>query len=410
MFWANVIITALRNRQGELIGFGKVTRDMTERRKLEDLEASSRRMHEFLAMLAHELRNPLAPIRNAVSIMQLENITSPALRNCRDIIDRQLSHMTRLVDDLLDVGRLQTGKIKLRKELVRYSEVIQRSVETVRPLMDSRKHTLKVAMPQEPVFLNCDMTRIAQVLQNLLVNSARYTPDGGRIEVRVEPAGNFINTYVSDNGRGIEEAELESIFELFRQVDNGRTPDESGLGIGLTLARSLVEMHGGSLEAHSAGPGKGSTFLFRLPQGAQPPVAEEDREHPEPAGMRRIMVVDDNRDSADSSTDMLRLLGHKVESAYSGEQAVELARRFLPVVVLLDLSMPGIDGFQTLQKLRELPGMRNAFIVAMTGYGAEDDTRRTRDAGFDAHLVKPAPLDALVSMLNRSREDSAARK
>ncbi|HSH89841.1 MAG TPA: PAS domain-containing sensor histidine kinase, partial [Ramlibacter sp.] len=215
MFWANVIITALRNRQGELIGFGKVTRDMTERRKLEDLEASSRRMHEFLAMLAHELRNPLAPIRNAVSIMQLENITSPSLRNCRDIIDRQLSHMTRLVDDLLDVGRLQTGKIKLRKEVVRFSEVVQRSVETVRPLVDSRKHTLKITMPQEPVFVNCDMTRIAQVLQNLLVNAARYTPDGGQIEVKVEPAGNFINTSVTDNGRGIDASELETIFELF---------------------------------------------------------------------------------------------------------------------------------------------------------------------------------------------------
>ena len=410
VFWANVIITALRNRQGELIGFGKVTRDMTERRKLEDLEASSRRMNEFLAMLAHELRNPLAPIRNAVSIMQLESLASPVLRNCRDIIDRQLTHMTRLVDDLLDVGRLATGKVKLRKELVRYSEVIARSMETARPLIESRRHALTVTQPKDAIVVNCDPTRIAQVIQNLLVNAARYTPDGGRIEIRVEPTGSFINTSIIDNGRGLQPTELQTIFELFRQGEGGRGPDESGLGIGLTLARSLVEMHGGTLDAHSPGPGLGSTFVFRLPGATADAIPENDHATPELAGTHRILVVDDNRDSADTSTDMLRLLGHKVECAYSGQAAVDVAASFRPSVVLLDISMPGMDGFETLRRLRELPAMRDAFVVAMTGYGAEDDTRKTKAAGFSAHLTKPAPLDQLVALLNQAREVSAARK
>ena len=405
LYWANVVITALRNPHGELIGFGKVTRDMTDRRKLEELESSSRRMNEFLAMLAHELRNPLAPIRNAVSIMQLENLTSPLLRNCRDIIDRQLTHMTRLVDDLLDVGRLTTGKIKLRREVAPLAEVISRSVETVRPLLEARRHTLRVNQPPDPLYVNVDLTRIAQVLQNLLVNAVRYTPNGGLIQIDVEPAANFVGITVRDNGRGIDPSELESIFELFRQGDNGRSPDESGLGIGLTLARSLVEMHGGALEARSRGRGHGAAFHFRLPLGMQAAgAAEDDAALEVDSSARRVLVVDDNRDSADSTTDMLRLMGHKVESAYSGLEALHAAAQFKPDVVLLDLSMPGIDGYETLRRLRELPGLANVFAVAMTGYGAEEDTRRTRASGFDAHLTKPAPLDALVGLLQRGRD------
>ncbi|WP_048439482.1 PAS domain-containing sensor histidine kinase [Caenimonas sp. SL110] len=401
VFWANVIITALRNKQGELVGFGKVTRDMTERRKLQDLEMSSRRMNEFLAMLAHELRNPLAPIRNSVSVMQLQPIENPALQKCRDIIDRQLTHMTRLVDDLLDIGRLTTGKIKLRLEPTSLADVVSRSVETVRPLLEARCHTITIEVPPEPVYLSADSTRLAQVLQNLLVNSARYTAEGGEIGIKVEVDGGFATTSVTDNGRGIASGELDAIFELFRQGDNGKLPDESGLGIGLTLARSLVELHGGVLDARSEGPGKGSTFEFRLPA-----VMPEDRGPRTVAAKdtspgRRVLVVDDNRDAADSSSDMLRLLGHRVETAYDGEQALVLAARFTPEVVLLDLSMPGIDGFETLRALRTLPGMVSSCVIAMTGYGSQDDTRRTHDAGFDGHLTKPVALADLVTLIER---------
>ncbi|MES2785554.1 MAG: ATP-binding protein [Pseudomonadota bacterium] len=406
-FWANVIITAVKDEHGELSGFTKITRDLTERRKLEDLEASSRRMNEFLAMLAHELRNPLAPIRNSVSVMQLQPIDNPALIKCRDIIDRQLTHMTRLVDDLLDVGRLTTGKIKLRLETVALADVVERSVETVRPVLEARRHSIRLEMPAEPVYLRADATRLAQVVQNLLVNSARYTADGGEIEIRVESDGRIATASVTDNGRGIAPDEIESIFELFRQGANGRLPDESGLGIGLTLARSLVELHGGALRASSEGLGKGSTFQMRLPVTAAQ-TSPEGAPNEEQSIRRRVLVVDDNRDAADSSSDMLELLGHEVKTAYSGEQALEVASSFAPDVVLLDLSMPGIDGFEALRRLRELPGMASAFVIAMTGFGSQDDTRKTQAAGFDGHLTKPAPMPDLVRLIARACRTDAA--
>jgi PAS domain S-box-containing protein len=405
LFWANVVVTAIRGPQGDLRGFAKVTRDMTERRRLEELESSSRRMNEFLAMLAHELRNPLAPIRNAVTIMQLETLNSPVLRNCRDVIDRQLTHVTRLVDDLLDVGRLTTGKIRLRKELVRVADVVTRSVETARPLMTARRHQLHVSQPDENLFVNGDPTRLTQVLQNLLVNAAKYTPDGGRIDVNVSGAAGFVSMAVSDNGRGLAPEHLERIFELFMQTETGTSsPSESGLGIGLTLARSLVEMHGGSLHATSPGLGQGSTFVIRLAaaQGELPASGDDEPQDESEVGLR-VLVVDDNRDSADSATDVLRLLGNKVRSAYDGKAGVEVARKFRPQVVLLDLAMPGLDGYQARQLLHEA-GLDDVFYVAMTGFGNEEDKRRTRAAGFDAHLTKPVELDALITLLNQARQ------
>ena len=400
LFWANVVITAMRSPSGELLGFAKVTRDMTERRRLEELERSSRRMNQFLAMLAHELRNPLAPIRNALSIMQLEPLATPSLRNGRDIIDRQLSHLTRLVDDLLDVGRFNTGKVKLRKEPARMDELVARSVETVKPLLDARRHHLSISFPDQPVWVHCDPTRVAQILHNLLINAAKYTPDGGRIEIRTEQREGFVDTSVSDNGHGIDPAQLDAIFELFVQSNATGATHESGLGIGLTLARSLAEMHGGTICAHSPGIGYGSTFVFRMPAGEAAPASEgllPSGEAP-PTG-HRIMVVDDNRDSAESTTSVLRLLGHDVQAAYDCAGALELARRLRPEVVLLDLSMPGADGYETLRLLRVQPEMYKAFVIAMTGYGAEEDKQRTQEAGFDAHLVKPVELDSLMRLL-----------
>jgi PAS domain S-box-containing protein len=401
LFWANVVVTAVYGRNGELFGFSKVTRDMTERRRLEELELSSRRMNEFLAMLAHELRNPLAPIRNAVTVMQLEPLGSPALRNCRDIIDRQLSHMTRLVDELLDIGRLTTGKVKLRQELLRLGDVISNSVETARPLIETRRHSLNIELPGHSVYVRGDATRMSQILQNLLVNAAKYTPHGGQITLKAEVLSGLAVISVSDNGRGIAPTELQDIFHLFTQGSNER-PDESGLGIGLTLARSLAEQHGGTLDAQSPGPGLGSTFVLRLPTVA---VSPSEVPGPAPAGQarcRRVMVVDDNRDSADTATVILRLLGHQVECAYVAQDALDTARHFLPEVVLLDLAMPGMNGFDTLRRLRAQAGTEAVFAIAMTGFGTADDRRRTEEAGFDAHLTKPMDIKELVALLNES--------
>lgn len=404
LYWVNAVVTAVHDGAGRLVGFAKVTRDMSDRRRLEELERSSRRMNEFLAMLAHELRNPLAPIRNAVTIMQLEPLASPALRNSRDVIDRQLTHITRLVDDLLDVGRLTTGKIHLRKEPLRLDDVVERAVEAIRPVLAARRHTLAMELPAQPVFVHGDVTRLVQVLQNLLGNAAKYTPDGGSLRLRMEQQGGLAAVAISDNGRGLAPENLERIFDLFMQTDIGpSSPADGGLGIGLTLARTLAQMHGGTIDAASPGLGQGSTFTLRLPAIAAEAAAEEHAADALEPGALRVLVVDDNRDSADSASDVLRLLGNRVECAYDGASGIALAPRLKPDIVLLDLAMPGVDGFETRTRLLEA-GARDAFYVAMTGYGNEDDKRRTRAAGFDAHLTKPVELDALMALLRQVRE------
>lgn len=404
LFWANVVVTAMRDERGELIGFAKVTRDMTDRRRLEELERSSRMMSQFLAMLAHELRNPLAPMRNAVTLMQLEPTTSPALRSARDILDRQLTHVTRLVDDLLDIGRLTTGKIRLQREDVSVSDLVARAVETARPLIEARRHTLSIELPPQPVHIEADPTRLSQIMQNLLVNAAKYTPDGGRVAVKAVAADGFVTIAVSDNGRGIAHGDLQRIFELFAQGDNG-TPNDSGLGVGLTLARSLAEMHGGRLDAESPGPGQGSTFLLRLPLGQH----QEQTDSPAPSAFK-VLVVDDNRDSADSACAIIRLLGCDAECAYDGAAALAAAARWQPQMVLLDLAMPGLDGYKTLGRLRTLPAMDHAHVVAMTGYGSQQDRQRTANAGFDGHLTKPVELDALTRLIDSVRQRAGQAK
>jgi PAS domain S-box-containing protein len=268
-FWGKVVVTAVHGRDGQLMGFAKVTQDLSMRRRLEDLERSTQRTNEFLAMLAHELRNPLAPIRNAVTILQKMDAEVPApVRKLRDIVDRQVSQLTRLVDDLLDVSRLATGKIKLRRELVDVGDVVARSIETVRPLIEARRHALELQAAPGKLLVDGDPTRLAQVLQNLLVNAAKYTPEGGRIVVRSRRDGRHAEVAVEDNGRGIERHELDHIFELFAQGEGDQAAD-SGLGVGLALARALVQMHSGSMAARSEGPGRGATFLVRLPIAPQ---------------------------------------------------------------------------------------------------------------------------------------------
>jgi PAS domain S-box-containing protein len=404
VFWASITITAVYNSEGELHGFAKVTRDMSERRRLAELESSTRRMNEFLAMLAHELRNPLAPIRNAVSIMQLEEIDSPRLRTCRDIIDRQLAHLTRLVDDLLDVGRITTGKISLKRERLQYQDIIARSVEAARPLMEARGHTLLVEVPPTPLYVTGDATRLAQVLQNLLSNAAKYTDAGGQVRLEVRQEGPSAVTTVEDNGRGIEPEALARIFDLFEQEEANNNPTEGGLGIGLTLARTLVELHGGTIRAFSAGRGRGSRFVVRLPlEGASATPGQPDGATASAPSRRcRVLVVDDNRDSADTMVQLLEALGQQAQAAYSGEEALRIALAGRLDLVLLDLNMPGISGFEVCQQLQALGTQRPKIIAAMTGYGREGDRVRTFQTGFDAHLMKPIGMEALKQVVEQT--------
>jgi PAS domain S-box-containing protein len=395
VFWANVAIAPVYDAGRELRGFVKVTRDMTERRRLYELEKSSKRMSEFLAMLAHELRNPLAPIRNAITILQLEPSPSPLVRSSRDMIDRQLSHMTRLVDDLLDVGRLTTGKIRFKAEQVSYNLVVARSIEAVRPLMDARRHRLTTDIPATPLLVQGDATRLAQVLQNLLINAAKFTPEAGEIELKVWQDGTQLYTSVSDNGVGLSPEALSQIFELFSQGDAQTAARESGLGIGLTLARSLVEMHGGTLSAESEGLGRGSRFTFFLPNAKVSAGAADALQEPGAT----IMVVDDNKDSANSLAEVLRLMDCQVKVAYDGPAALELFRQQPPQAILLDLGMPGMNGYEVLSALRSLHGGERVTVAALTGFGTDEDKQRALEAGFDEHLTKPLDFAALQTFL-----------
>jgi len=404
-FWASVVITALRDEHGELHGYANVTRDLSEQRRLNELEHASQRMNEFLAMLAHELRNPLAPIRNAVSIMQMQNLT-PALLRTSEIIDRQLGYLTRLVDDLLDVARIVTGKILLKRERIDYREVVLASVEAVRPLVAGRHQRLVLNLPEEPIEMLGDATRLVQSLQNLLNNAVRYTPDGGGIGLAVRIEGAACLTTVTDTGHGIAPEALGRIFELFAQENLPRLPSESGLGIGLSLARTLVEQHGGMLSAHSDGIGHGSTFTMRLPLryrsanslAPAAPVHEAGEVGEAAARSRRVLVVDDDRDTTDSMVYMLELLGHEAHGAYSAEQAVRAMSRIQPQLVMLDLNMPDGDGFSVIERLRA-HSREPLYVVAMTGYGQKEDRRRTLEAGFQAHLTKPVGAEQLRQTL-----------
>jgi PAS domain S-box-containing protein len=410
LFWANAVLTPMRDGNGELRGFAKVTRDLTTQRRLGELEHASQRMSEFLAMLGHELRNPLAPIRNAVSIMQLQTDLPLPLRRTRDILDRQLGQLTRLVDDLLVAGRIATGKISFRRAQLDYRDVVLASVEAARPLMEARKHRLTVTLPPGPIEMTGDDTRLAQALQNLLNNAARYTPKGGEIalEVRVDELACVVS--VTDNGRGIAPEALERIFQLFVQESAPGTSAEGGLGIGLALARTLVEAHGGRLTAASAGPGRGSSFSMTLPLRHEPkgdvPVRGAVAAGFAQATPRRVLVVDDNHDSADTMVAVLQLLGHDACVAHGAVEALGRAQAFRPEVVLLDLNLPDGDGYTVMRRLRA-QSAEPICIAAMTGHGQESDRKRTLDAGFQAHLTKPVDVAALRRVLRSPGNEAA---
>jgi signal transduction histidine kinase len=368
-----------------------------------DIQESDRHKNEFLAMLAHELRNPLAPIRNAVHVLQIPQANPDQQEWAKAIIHRQIEQMVRLVDDLLDVSRITQGKIQLKTELVDATTIVGCAVETSQPLIQSRGHTLHVSFPGEPLYVEADSTRFAQVLGNLLNNAAKYTEKGGRIEVSVGREGEEAVFRVRDSGVGIAPEMLAHVFDLFAQVDRSLDRSQGGLGIGLTLVRRLVELHGGSVRASSAGHHQGSEFVVRLPAKEHkepPPFSENGKVGPlRPAGARRILVVDDNADGAESLAMLLRSDGHEVHTALDGPAALAISDAFLPEVVLLDIGLPLMDGYEVARRLRTKPGLERVLLVALTGYGQIEDRLRGKAAGFDHYFVKPARAEALAELI-----------
>jgi len=388
---------------GETMLIGGMAIDITERLQMEEaLKEADRRKDEFLAMLAHELRNPLAPIRNAVQILRLVGPAAPSIQQARDLIERQVIHLVRLVDDLLDVSRITRGKITLQKEAVDLAAVIASAVESSRPLIDARRHDLKLSLPAEMLRVQGDPTRLSQVLMNLLNNAAKYTPEGGHLALSAKAEDGQAVIRVTDDGVGIAPELLPRVFDLFIQAERSLDRSQGGLGIGLTLVRSLVQMHGGTVEAHSAGLGKGSEFVVRLPllvekmksDAAAPGGAEAS-----PAVARRLLVVDDNKDAADSLAALLKLLGNDVRTAYDGPSAVKIALEYHPDLLLLDIGLPGMDGYEVARRLRREPSFGGTVFVALTGYGGDGDRQRSEETGFFAHLVKPVEFTVLQQLL-----------
>ncbi len=384
-------------------------RDITAHRQLERVklqaEASAdmhRRKDEFLAMLSHELRNPLAPIMNAVHLLRLEQGSeNPIQQQARTIIERQVGQLSHLVNDLLEISRITTGRIHLHQERVAVSGVVERAVETARPLIDQRRHELTVSLPPEPIWLYADAARLEQVVVNLLTNAAKYTNEGGRIWLTVEQEGDMAVLRVRDTGVGIASELLPRIFDLFTQAERSLDRSQGGLGIGLALVQRLVEMHGGTVGVSSA-LGHGSEFVVRLPMASAspPPSSSSSAETAPPTGKGcRILVVDDNRDVTESVALLLRALGHDVRTAHDGPTALEAALDYRPEVVLLDIGLPGLDGFEVAKRMRRQPALKNTVLVAMTGYGQEADRQRSREAGFDHHLVKPADFGKIQQIL-----------
>jgi two-component system, sensor histidine kinase len=393
---ANAVRSALRARDRQYSARAHLLeRDKAARA----LEEADRRKDEFLATLAHELRNPLAPIRNSIHILRLTGVGEPSAY-LYEIMERQIGYMVRLVDDLLEISRITRGKIDLRKELVELASVIQAAIETTRPLIESGGHELSIDLPQEPLFLEADPVRLAQIFANLLNNAAKYTDEGGHIWITVtcEQGGAVVT--VRDNGVGIPAASLPRVFDMFMQGAAKR--GEGGLGIGLTLARTLAEMHGGSVEARSEGPGQGSEFFVRLPLSTGRGAALPDLTRPDAVvvqGPTRILVADDSRDAADSLRALLELLGAQVRVAYDGPAALKAFSTYQPEVVLLDIGMPGMDGFEVARRIRQRPESRDVTLIALTGWGQERDRCNSAAAGFDHHLVKPVDIDALQELL-----------
>jgi PAS domain S-box-containing protein len=400
--WMIYNVFFIKDSTGEPVGIATVSRDISERKQAEAaMREADRRKDEFLAMLAHELRNPLAPISNAVHIMKHFSLDKKRLAWCHDVIGRQVEHLVRLVDDLLDVSRISRGKIELKRELLEISTIVQRAVETSQPLMEAHRHEFSVHLPPEPVIVEGDLVRLSQVVSNLINNAAKYTDEEGCITLTVERGDNEIFIRVRDNGRGIDPSALPGLFQLFYQVDRTIDRSEGGLGIGLALVKSLVTMHGGEVWAISEGRGKGSEFVVRLPclpQAPDVPVYYQTGVKPT-EGSFRILVVDDNRDAAQSLSLLLNTVGHAVSLAYDGHAALETALAERPEVVLLDIGLPGMDGYTVARALRQHPGLEKTHLIALSGYGRQVDREQARKAGFNGYLTKPVDFDELQCAL-----------
>jgi PAS domain S-box-containing protein len=397
-------VNPLRDEENRILYWFGTNTDISEIKQMEEaLRDADRRKDEFLATLAHELRNPLAPIRNSLQILKMPRVDAATVQQTRDMMERQVHHLVRLVDDLLDVSRVMRGKIELRREPVELASVVARAVEIVQPLIEVQGHRLNLSLPSESLVLDADPVRLAQVVGNLLTNSAKYSETNGNIWLTARRERDQAVLSVRDTGIGIAPDMLPHVFELFVQADHTSTKAQGGLGIGLTLVKNLVEMHGGTVEAKSAGLGKGCEFIIRLPlmvQESQQPNEKQNGEQKDtPPSGHRLLVVDDNKDAAVSLAMLLRLQGHEVRVAHDGPSALEISKSYQPGVIFLDIGMPGMDGYEVARRIRQHPGLEKVVLAALTGWGQEEDRRRTAEAGFDYHLVKPPEPKAVESLL-----------
>ena len=415
----SLTVSPVRAADGTVIAASKVARDISERKLAEQrlqeseeaLRLADRRKDEFLALLAHELRNPLAPIRYALAANRKPGRTPQQLRQAEEIIERQVTHMSRLLDDLLDISRITRGALELKKTRTELTSIIGAAIETARPILEAKHHSLVLELPTQPVQLEADVVRLGQVFSNLLINAAKYTDPGGQIHLRAHQESDWVVVSVIDNGIGISAELLPRVFTMFVRADQAIGHAEGGLGVGLSLVRGLVMLHGGSVQARSKGPGKGSEFTVRLPAGALLPECLDAEMGMESslaadAGLK-ILVVDDNRDAADTCAMLLEASGHHVQTAYTGRQALELARTFRPHALLLDIGLPDIDGYKLAQQVRATPWGRSAILVAVTGWGQEQDRLRAVEAGFDQHLVKPISAETVESLLQSFVKETA---
>ncbi|MEJ1129981.1 PAS domain S-box protein [Variovorax sp. CCNWLW225] len=405
-FWASVVITALHDATGRHRGFAKVTRDLTERRRVTALEDEGRRVTNFLAMLGHELRNPLAPISNALELLKREKTESAVIAHTRDIIGRQLRQMTRLVDDLLDVGRITSGKIHLESKPVRLREAIAEAAEAVRPLIESKSQTLHLQYQEADPWISGDRARLIQIVSNLIHNAAKFTHNSGNVHVSLSQVGEDADISVRDDGPGIPPKDLQRIFDLFVQGEQNMARSQGGLGLGLSLVQQLTTLHGGRVSAFSTGrPGEGSEFVVQF-QTTQPPIATLEAE-PRPVGEQRVLVVDDNVDAAETMALLLEALGYKSSVAHGGLPAIEAVKAQDPDVVLLDIGLPDLNGHEVARRLRA-EMINPPPLIAITGYGQASDRDTSLEAGFRAHLTKPVDVDKLTALLEQLLESPRA--